>query len=48
MPFWSTVVLALMLLGLVFGWWITMIGAALGIWVVFGWAYEYYVGDYKH
>lgn len=47
-PFWSTVVLSLMMLGMVFGWWITMIGAALGIWVLFGWAYEYYVGDYKH
>lgn len=47
-PFWSTVALALMMLGVVFGWWITLLGAGLGVWVACGWAYEYYVGDYKH
>ena len=47
-PFWTTVALAIMLLGVVFGWWLTIVGAAVGVWTAFGWAYEYYVGDYKH
>lgn len=47
-PFWTTAALAIMLLGVVFGWWLTIIGAVIGVWTAFGWAYEYYVGDYKH
>ena len=47
-PFWSTAAIALILLGIVFGWWLTLIGVGFGIWTAMGWAYEYYVGDYKH
>lgn len=47
-PFWTTVAITVMFLGVVFGWWLTLIGAGIGIWAAFGWAYEYYVGDYKH
>ncbi|MFV0406799.1 MAG: cytochrome c oxidase subunit 4 [Propioniciclava sp.] len=47
-PFWTTLALAIMLLGVVFGWWLTILGALVGVWTAFGWAYEYYVGDYKH
>ena len=47
-PFWTTVAIAVMFLGVVFGWWLTLIGAGIGLWAAFGWAYEYYVGDYKH
>ncbi|MFT3877231.1 MAG: cytochrome c oxidase subunit 4 [Propioniciclava sp.] len=47
-PFWTTVAIAVMFLGVVFGWWLTLIGAGVGLWAAFGWAYEYYVGDYKH
>ena len=47
-PFWSTIAIAVMLLGAVFGWWLTLLGAGLGIYAALGWAYEYYVGDYQH
>ncbi len=47
-PFWSTLVLVVILMGPIFGWWLTLLGIGLGIWAVCGWAYEYYVGDYKH
>ncbi len=47
-PFWSAVVIAIMLLGPVFGWWLTIMGAGIGIWAVTGWCYEFYVGDYRH
>ncbi|TBT87324.1 cytochrome c oxidase subunit 4 [Propioniciclava sinopodophylli] len=47
-PFWSTIAIAIMLLGAVFGWWLTLLGAGLGIYAALGWAYEYYVGDYQH
>ena len=47
-PFWSTVAITVMLLGVVFGWWLTLLGVGIGIWAAMGWAYEYYVGDYQH
>lgn len=47
-PFWSAVVIGIMLLGPVFGWWLTILGAGVGIWAVTGWCYEFYVGDYRH
>jgi hypothetical protein len=47
-PFWCALVLAVMLLGPVFGWWITILGGALGVWAVCGWCYEFYVGEYRH
>jgi len=47
-PFWCAVVLSIMVLGPVFGWWLTIFGAGLGIWAVTGWTYEFYVGDYRH
>ena len=47
-PFWSTVAITVMLLGVVFGWWLTLLGIGIGIYAAMGWAYEFYVGDYKH
>ncbi|MFP5415335.1 MAG: cytochrome c oxidase subunit 4 [Actinomycetes bacterium] len=47
-PFWSTVAIATIFLGPVFGWWLTLLGLGIGLWTALGWAYEFYVGDYKH
>lgn len=47
-PFWSAVVVTIIALGPVFGWWLSLMGAAVGIWAVTGWCYEYYRGDYQH
>ncbi len=47
-PFWSTIAIALILLGAVYGWWLSLLGVGLGIWAACGWAYEFYTGDYKH
>lgn len=47
-PFWCAVVVTIIALGPVFGWWLSLLGAAVGIWAVTGWCYEYYRGDYQH
>ncbi len=47
-PFWSALVVTIIALGPVFGWWLSLLGAAVGIWAVTGWCYEYYRGDYQH
>lgn len=47
-PFWCALVVMIMALGPVYGWWLTILGAALGIWAVSGWTYQYYRGDYQH
>ncbi len=47
-PFWCAVVLSVMALGPVFGWWLSLLGGAFGIWALTGWAYEYYRGHYQH
>lgn len=47
-PFWCALVLAVVALGPVFGWWLTILGFGLGVVVVSGWVYEYYRGDYAH
>ena len=47
-PFWCAVVLVLVTLGPVFGWWLTILGVGLGIWAVCGWCYEYYLGRFQH
>lgn len=40
--------LAITLLGPVFGWWLTIMGMGLGLWAICGWVYEFYRGDYAH
>ena len=47
-PFWCALVLAVMLLGPVFGWWISILAVCLGIWALSGWVFEFYRGDYQH
>ena len=47
-PFICSLVLCIVVLGPVFGWWLTILGAVIGIWAVCGWCYEFYVGDYRH
>ncbi len=47
-PFWCALVVMIMALGPVFGWWITILGVALGIWAVSGWTYQYYRNEYQH
>lgn len=47
-PFWSTVAIAVIFLGVIYGWWLSLLGVGLGIWAACGWAYEFYTGDYKH
>lgn len=47
-PFWCALILSVVLLGPIFGWWLTILGFGAGIVVVSGWVYEYYRGDYAH
>ena len=47
-PFWCALVLMVMALGPVFGWWLTLLGAGFGIWAVAGWTYQYYRDEYQH
>ena len=47
-PFACALVLGIILLGPVFGWWLTILGSVLGVWAVCGWCYEFYVGEYRH
>lgn len=47
-PFWSALIVSIIFLGPVFGWWITILGLGAGIWAVTGWAYEFYIGEYSH
>lgn len=47
-PFWVSLTITLVFLGIVFGWWISAIGFGLGIWAVSGWVFEFYRGDYAH
>lgn len=47
-PFWCALVVAILFLGPVFGWWITVLAFGMGVWAVCGWVFEYYRGDYAH
>ncbi|MGC3953987.1 MAG: cytochrome c oxidase subunit 4 [Propionicimonas sp.] len=47
-PFWSALVVTVIALGPVFGWWLSIIGGVVGVWAVTGWCYQYYRGDYQH
>jgi hypothetical protein len=47
-PLWCAATVAVMVLGVVFGWWLFIIGAGLGSIALTGWIFEYYVGEHAH
>jgi hypothetical protein len=47
-PLWCAATVAVMVLGVVFGWWLFIIGAGLGSVALIGWIFEYYVGEHAH
>ncbi|WOQ15892.1 cytochrome c oxidase subunit 4 [Raineyella sp. W15-4] len=47
-PFWCALVVALIFIGWIFGYWITIIAAGIGVWAVAGWSLQFYRGDYAH
>ncbi len=47
-PLWCASALAVMVLGVVFGWWLFIIGLGLGSIALCGWIFEYYVGEHAH
>jgi hypothetical protein len=47
-PLWCAGTVAVMVLGVVFGWWLFIIGAGLGSIALTGWIFEYYVGEHAH
>jgi hypothetical protein len=47
-PLWCAATVAVMVLGIVFGWWLFIIGAGLGSIALIGWIFEYYVGEHAH
>jgi hypothetical protein len=47
-PLWCALTLAVMVLGVVFGWWLFIIGVGLGSIALSGWIFEYYVGEHAH
>ena len=47
-PFWCAVVVMMIFLGWLFGYWLALIGAGIGIWAVAGWSLQFYRGDYAH
>ena len=47
-PLWCGMTLAVIVLGVVFGWWLFIIGVALGILALSGWVFEFYRGEHAH
>ena len=47
-PLWCGACLAVIVLGVVIGWWLFIIGAVLGTVALSGWIFEYYRGVHAH
>jgi hypothetical protein len=47
-PLWCGLTLAVVVLGVVFGWWLFIIGSGIGIVTLSGFVFEYYRGDHAH
>jgi Cytochrome c oxidase subunit IV len=47
-PLWCGACLAVMVLGVVMGWWLFIIGVMLGAVALSGWIFEYYRGVHAH
>ena len=47
-PLWCALTLAVVVLGIVFGWWLFIAGIGIGIVTLSGFIFEYYRGDHAH
>ena len=47
-PLWCGSCLAIMVMGVVIGWWLFIIGTVLGALALSGWVFEYYRGEHAH
>ena len=47
-PLWCGACLAVIVLGVVIGWWLFIIGVGLGAVALSGWIFEYYRGEHAH
>jgi heme A synthase len=47
-PLWCALTLAMIVLGVVIGWWMVIIGVVLGAVALSGWVFEYYRGEHAH
>ena len=47
-PLWCGLTLAVVVLGIVFGWWLFLAGCGIGIVTLSGFIFEYYRGDHAH
>lgn len=47
-PLYGAAALAVIVLGVVFGWYLAVIGVGLGVIALMGWTYEYYRGYHAH
>ena len=47
-PLWCAMALAVIVLGVVFGWWLSLIGLGAGSIALIGWIFEFYRGEHAH
>ncbi|MGH3501328.1 MAG: cytochrome c oxidase subunit 4 [Nocardioidaceae bacterium] len=47
-PLWCALCLAVIVLGVVFGWWLFLIGLGAGSVAIVGWVFEFYRGEHAH
>lgn len=47
-PLWCGACLALIVLGVIFGWWLFIVGCGLGIFALSGLIFEFYRGEHSH
>ena len=47
-PLWCGACLAVIVIGVVIGWWLVIIGGVLGTVALSGWIFEYYRGEHAH
>ncbi len=47
-PMWAAATIAVIVIGVIIGWWLFIIGLGLGIMALSGWIFEYYRGEHAH
>lgn len=47
-PLWCALALAVIVLGVIFGWWLFFIGVVIGSITLNGWVFEFYRGEHAH